>query len=271
MDSVMRSEAIVALEWYIDNGVTDVLLDKAVDRTVVIAPAPAPAPAPAVSSEVRILSRSDTYDQATKLAKSANTLEELKDIIAKFDGIALKKTATNMVFASGNPNASIMVIGDCPVADDDRTGQVFSGEQGHLLDKMLAAIGLDRNSTDNDKSVYLSNILNWRPPGGRTPSASEIEVSLPFIERHIQLIKPEILVFLGGVTAKALLGRSESLSRLRKSWHDYMPQTKGLGLENAKPVSAIATHSIAALIKTPSQKKTAWEDLLSIQDLHKSK
>ncbi len=269
-DSYVHNEAMVALEWYIDNGVSDVLLNEPVDRTKTATPPPIASsieakPAPA------LLSKSDTYEQAIKLASCANTLEELKDAIAKFDGVSIKKTATNMVFAGGNPNAMIMIIGDSPVAEDDRTGTVFSGEQGALLDKMLGCIDLDRNATDKNQSVYLSNILNWRPPGNRNPSNGEIEVSLPFIERHIQLIQPEILVFLGGVTAKALLGRAESLSRLRKTWHDYLPQSKGLISGDIKPIPAIATHSLSALIKTPSQKKTAWDDLLSLQDLHKSK
>ncbi len=279
MNADTHNEIITALQWYVDQGVTDALIDEVIDRTAivdkVIAVDKKTEKMPISKPNTSFLGKLDAYDEALKLANSSNSLEVLQKNILDFDGVTLKKTATNMVFSCGNPNAKIMIIGDAPMADDDRTGTPFSGEQGHLLDKMLACIDLDRNSEDLSKAVYLSNILNWRPPGNRSPLPSEISVSLPFIERHIQLIKPDILVFLGGLAAKSLLGRNESLSRLRKTWHDYIPQTKGLivgggRLNNGgiKPIPAIASHSISALIKTPSQKKSAWEDLLSIQELY---
>ncbi len=253
-----HNEVITALEWYIDNGVTDILLDEVVDRTAVIE-TPAIAKTVAIEPKPTFLGKSDAHEESVKLAKSANSLDDLKNIIAEFDGITLKKTATNMVFSDGNIDAKIMIIGDAPAAEDDRAGIPFSGEQGQLLNKMLGCIDLDRNT------VYLSNILNWRPPGNRSPTPSEIAVSLPFIEKHIQLIKPQILVFCGGAVGKALLGRSESLSRLRKKWHDYTPQTKDFN--SGKPIPTMVTHSISALIKTPSQKKSAWDDLIMLQSL----
>ncbi len=276
---------VAALQWYIDNGVTDTLLDVIVDNTDItvknlnyyqdnlpkyeeniseesLSPAQQPRAIMDIQKQA-LLGKSNAYEEAIRLLNSVKNLKDLKDVIVNFDGIALKRTAMNMVFSDGNPNADIMIIGDAPLADDDRIGTPFSGEQGKLLDKMLNCIDLDRNS------VYLSNILNWRPPGGRSPTPSEIEISLPFIEKHIQIINPKILMFLGGNVGKTLLGRNEGLSRLRKKWHDYIPQTKNFNIDN--PIPAIVTYSLSALIKTPSQKKAAWDDLLMLQSLHKSK
>lgn len=203
--------------------------------------------------------------QAAAAALACNTLEDLKEAIQNFDGISLKKTAMNMVFADGNPEADIMLVGEAPGADEDRAGQPFMGDEGELLDLMLAAIGLSRKNDDMAQSVYLSNVLNWRPPGNRTPNASEIELSLPFIERHIQLAKPKLLVFSGGVAAQSLLSRSEGISRLRKIWHEYEPVCPELQAASSSPIPAIATFHPSYLLRTPAQKRAAWADLLMIK------
>ena len=257
----MQNEIVTALEWYIDSGVIDLLQDEAIDRTKQVK-------APVVIKDTNVaapvfLGKSDACDEAVKLVKSVSTLEELSKAITDFDGIASKKTATNMVFADGNPKAEIMLIGDAPAADEDRAGKPFVGAHGALLDKILGCIDLARDNEDTAKAVYITNVLNWRPPGNRSPTAAEIEVSLPFIEKHIQLIQPKILVICGSFAAKALLGRSESISRLRKSWHDYVPQTKGM---KAAPISAIVTYPPSSLITTPLQKKSVWADMLEIQE-----
>ncbi len=266
-----QREMISALQWYADHGVSDIVLDEPINRFA------EPKSVPSVASTVTqthqpaqqqaaqtFLGKSDAYDEAIKLAKSANSLEELSQAISDFDGIALKKTASNMVFADGNPKASIMIIGEAPEADEDRLGKPFVGASGQLLDKILSCINLDRNAEKAEESVYISNILNWRPPGNRTPSPAEIEVSLPFIERHIQLVKPKILVFCGGVAAKSLLQRSESISRLRKVWHEYLPQTPDLN-DNSEPLQALATYHPSYLLRTPVQKKLVWEDMQNLQ------
>ncbi len=265
----LHSEIITALEWYVDHGVTDVLLDKVIDRTVV-------AELPVVpittnnkitqksSSAPVLLGKSDARIEAVKLAKSATTLEELQATIAEFDGIAIKKTASNMVFADGNSKADIMLIGDAPAADEDRSGKPFVGDHGELLNKILASIGLSRYEQKMAQAVYISNILNWRPPGNRSPTVAEIEVSLPFIERHIQLVNPKVLILCGSVAAKSLLGRSESISRLRKSWHDYKPQTELGGIELSIPT--IVTYAPSSLLKNPLQKKSVWADMLLLRE-----
>jgi DNA polymerase len=156
-----------------------------------------------------------------------------------------------------------MIVGEAPGADEDRLGRPFVGVSGQLLDRILACIGLDRAEGDSLKSVYISNILNWRPPGNRTPTESEIAVSLPFIERHIQLIQPRLLILAGGVSAKALLGSADSISRLRGRFQSYLPQTPELR-PNSTPIPTLATYHPSYLLRTPGQKKLVWADMLMI-------
>lgn len=265
-----------ALGWYLDAGIDEALLDAPQDRRnqapppVAFAPPAADKPGSvakvaAAAPAQAIIPKSDVYDQAVELAKAAMTLEELREAIAGFDGIALKKTATNLVFADGNPNADVMLIGEAPGADEDRAGLPFMGASGQLQDKILACIDLDRTQDDPKKSVYISNILNWRPPGNRSPAPAEIELSLPFIERHIQLAQPKLLILCGGVSAKALLNTEESISKLRKRWHEYTPVTQSLR-SGAQTIPAIATYHPSYLLKTPSQKRAVWADMLAVQE-----
>jgi DNA polymerase len=279
MDALTRNQMVIALQWYTEQGLKTCVLDEAVNRLTLEPEELIPAlvydtPPKNIMGHARktleaqpertFLGRSGAYEEAIRLAKQANSLEDLAKIIAEFDGIALKKTASNMVFAAGNPQAQVMLVGEAPEADEDRQGTPFAGVSGQLLDRILSCIDLSREQNDPQKSVYLSNILNWRPPGNRTPSPAEIEVSLPFIERHIQLVKPKVLILCGGVAAKALLGREQSISRLRNCWHDYVPVTRGLE-EGSKPIAAIATYNPSYLLSTPAQKKLVWEDMLAIQ------
>ncbi len=186
-------------------------------------------------------------------AQSCQTLDDLRQALDAFDGCPLKETAMNLVFADGNPQAPVMLIGEAPGADEDRQGLPFVGVSGQLLDRMIAAIGLNRENT------YISNILPWRPPGNRNPAPDEIAVCLPFIERHIELVHPKILVFIGGVAAKTLLGVKESIGKLRGQWFAY--QSSGL----ARPITARATFHPAYLLRSPGQKRKAWQDLLDIE------
>ena len=257
-----------ALEWYLDHGVDEALADSPNSRTaesqIAVIPDKKPAEISKIrDSEIPILGKSDAAVESARLAAQANTLEELKEAMRAFDGLAIKKTATNLVFCDGNPQSKIMLVGEAPGADEDRLGKPFVGVSGQLLDRILKCIDLDRAEEDPKKSLYISNILNWRPPGNRTPSPAEIEVSLPFIEKHIMLVQPKILILCGGVSAKALLSREEGISRLRKTWHSYKPQTSALGYEGP-PIPAIATYHPAYLLRTPSQKKAVWADMLAI-------
>ncbi len=257
-----------ALEWHLDAGADFAMAEEPgglMRAPEIMAPTPESVKSSVMQAAVSApLGASEARAEAVKLAVAAQDLAGLKAAIAAFDGIGLKDTATNLVFADGNPSAAIMLIGEAPGADDDRAGVPFAaGMQGQLLDKMMGAVGLSRAETDPLSSLYISHVLNWRPPGGRSPVPAEIEVSLPFIERHIQLVKPKILLLSGGIAAKALLGESAGISKLRGRWHSYLPQTPELqgGVE---PILALALFDPAYIIQNPAQKRPLWSDLLGL-------
>ena len=190
---------------------------------------------------------------AVHMAQAAETVDELRRALEKFDGCALKKTATNLVFLDGNPEARIMFIGEGPGAEEDRQGLPFVGPSGKLLDKMLGSIGLDRTK------VLISNTVFWRPPGNRTPTPQETAVCMPFVERLIELVDPKILVALGGPAAKLLLAQSTGVGRLRGKWFPY--STPGLSC----PIEATAMYHPAYLLRSPAQKRDTWKDWLAIK------
>ena len=184
-------------------------------------------------------------------AKSAKTLDELHGILEKFDGCALKTTATQLVFADGNPSARLMFVGEAPGRDEDIDGLPFVGRSGKLLDRMLAAIGLDRTS------VYIANIVPWRPPGNRTPTPQESQICLPFILRQIELADPDILACLGGPSAQALLGIKEGITKTRGRWFTFET--------GKREIRALPTFHPAFLLRSPLQKRFAWRDFLAIK------
>lgn len=288
MSQALKNPLITALQWHIDVGADEAIQDMPNDRTAAVAeiirnigitpsfhpPAGGGAGATRPRGDVSAIGSESGGDligtaqarvEAAKIARACTTLEELKAAIAAFDGLAIRKTATNMVFADGNPAAKVMLVGEAPGADEDRQGKPFVGVSGMLLDKIFKAIGLSRTDEDPVKAVYISNILNWRPPGNRTPSPAEIDISLPFIERHIALAKPDFLILCGGVAAKGLLGSGEAISKLRGKFHDYRPITDGVS-DNTSPIPAIATYHPAYLLRTPSQKKLVWADMLNLRE-----
>lgn len=191
--------------------------------------------------------------QAAALAAAATTAAELRAAIAGFDGCALRETATNLVFADGNPAARIMLVGEAPGAEEDRAGLPFVGPSGQLLDRMLGSIGLDRTG------VLITNILPWRPPGNRTPSETEIAVCLPFVMRHIALVAPDFLLLLGATAARAITGNTQGIRRLRGQWQAL--SVPGLH----EPIPCLPTYHPAYLLRTPLAKREAWADLLDLQ------
>ncbi len=285
MNTMSKNAYISALQWHLDAGADEALADEPVDATALKALSPRgeglgegdikamaagvavkpPSPNPLPAGEKALLGASDARKESVRLAKEAKTLDELREAIAAFDGLGLKKTATNLVFCDGNPLAPIMLVGEAPGADEDRLGKPFVGVSGQLLDKILACIGIDRAQEDPAQSIYISNILNWRPPGNRTPSPAEADVSLPFIEKHIALIKPKLLIFSGGVSTKALMGTDTNISKLRGLFHEYIPQTKELFDEPHAAIPALATYPPSYLLNTPSQKGLVWQDMLMLQ------
>jgi uracil-DNA glycosylase len=186
------------------------------------------------------------------LACAVQNLDELRAAIAAFDGLSIKKTATQMVFADGNPKARVMVLGEAPGAEEDRSGQPFVGPAGQLLDKMLAAIQLDR------QQVFISNVVHYRPPNNRPPSPDEIVLSLPFVLRMVELVRPEFLVCLGGVALKALFDTKDGIMKLRGTWRD-------LPLPDGTAIPTLLTYHPAFLLRTPSYKREAWADLQSLR------
>lgn len=203
------------------------------------------------------VSSTDSIGSAMEIAAACNSLEELKAALERFDGCALKKTAAHTVFADGTPSHRIMFIGEAPGAEEDRLGKPFVGRAGQLLDRMLAAIDLDRR-----KNVYITNVLNWRPPGNRDPSPEEAAMCLPFLRRHIELVAPEVIVLLGGTAARHVLGRTDGIMRLRGHWLEYFAA--------GKMVPVMPTLHPAYLLRQPAHKKLAWHDFQAIDDRVKS-
>ena len=198
---------------------------------------PAPAPEAAIQS-------------AREAARTAPTLETLRALLENFDGCALRHTATRLVFADGNPQARIMFVGEAPGREEDIEGLPFVGRSGKLLDRMIAAIGLDRGS------AYIANVIPWRPPGNRTPTPQETQICLPFIQRQIELVNPDVLVTLGNPSTQTLLSTREGIMKTRGRWFDYDTGTR--------TIRALATFHPAYLLRSPSYKRMAWQDLRSI-------
>jgi DNA polymerase len=195
----------------------------------------------------------DAALSARERAARCASLDEVRAALLAFDGCALKRTATTTVIGDGNPAAPVMLVGEAPGAEEDRQGLPFVGPAGRLLDRMLAAIALDRGG------VYITNVLPWRPPGNRTPTADEIATCQPFVERQIELVAPRLLVLVGGISAKALLSSGEGITRLRGRWLAF--RSGGL----AAPVPTIAIFHPAYLLRQSLAKREAWRDLLEIR------
>jgi DNA polymerase len=192
-------------------------------------------------------------ENARDAARNAASLEDLRAALGRFDGISLRKTATNLVFADGNPEAEIMLVGEAPGADEDRQGKPFVGVSGQLLDRMMAAIGLDRTT------FYITNVCFWRPPGNRKPTEAELAAQQPFVLRHIELVRPKVLVLVGGSSAQILLGTNEGITRLRGRWFEY--RSDGLDA----PIPALPLFHPAYLLRQPELKREAWRDLLKLK------
>jgi uracil-DNA glycosylase len=194
---------------------------------------------------------------ARAFAEASPDLETLRLAMADFEGCALKRTATQLVFADGVPGSRVMLVGEAPGGDEDRIGRPFVGRAGQLLDRMLNSIGLDR------QNVYIANIIPWRPPGNRTPTPQETQMCLPFIERQIHLANPEYLVCLGGSAVRTLLGAERGVMRTRGSWFAY-PR------ESARQIPAMAMLHPAFLLRQPAHKRFAWADMRALASALKS-
>lgn len=194
---------------------------------------------------------------ARELVAKAETLDALRTAIEGFHGCPLRNTARNTVFARGNPAAKVMVIGEAPGRDEDMEGVPFVGPAGHLLDRIFASIGLTPDQ------LYITNVINWRPPGNRSPTQDEIATCLPFIERHIALIKPDVLVLAGDTAARTLLGSSENITKLRGQWADYAVRDAA-GEPTGTTIPALPTFHPAYLLRRTAEKRFVWRDMLAL-------
>jgi len=252
------AEALAALDWYraagVDLAVGEVPVDRFAASQMAARPRPAavvlPADEPAAPETPAIVVNADP-SETRSLAAQATTLDELRAIMEGYDGCVLKKRATQLVFADGNPEAQIMMVGEGPGADEDRIGKPFVGRAGQLLDRMLASIGLDRTK------VYIANMVPWRPPGNRDPSPEELALCTPFLMRQIELVAPKFLVTLGNVPTQSLFQTKTGITRIRGQWRELSINGHG--------VKAIATWHPAYLLRQPAAKAQAWRDLLALK------
>ena len=243
------------LEWQVELGATEAILDAPVNRFSLETKAPKPAPvtAPAAQATVQQASaQPDPAQIAKQMAETAGSLDALQAALAGFEYCELKRGARNLVFSDGNPAAQVMIVGEAPGRDEDQQGKPFVGRAGQLLDKMLAAIGLDRQSQEPANAAYITNVVPWRPPQNREPSPDEIAMLTPFLLRHIALIKPTVVVAMGNISCQALLGK-RGISKLRGQ------------LQNSRDIDVIPMFHPAYLLRNPSAKKLAWADLLMLK------
>ncbi|UYN99573.1 MAG: uracil-DNA glycosylase [Devosia sp.] len=254
-----NAELLSVLDWYRAAGVDLAVGEEPIDRFAQIPPAPATLPQRAKAMQepgqtaAPAAGRAMGGDpgEARKLAASAATLDQLRTILEGYEGCSLKFRATQLVFADGNPEARIMLIGEAPGAEEDRQGKPFVGRSGQLLDRMLGAIGLDRSS------VYIVNTVPWRPPGNRTPTPEEMEICLPFLNRQVELVAPKLVMTLGGPAMQTVFKTSSGIIKMRGKWEKV-----SIGNHD---VDALPTLHPAYLLRNPAAKQMAWRDLLSLK------
>jgi uracil-DNA glycosylase family 4 len=242
------------LDWQVDLGATEAIMDAPVNRYDIPKEAPKIVQPPKVDAPAVISKPAeiDTVAVAAHVANGATDLDALKAALAGFDHCDLKKGARNLVFADGKPNARVMIIGEAPGRDEDMQGKPFVGAAGQLLDKMFAAIGLSRDAEQAEDAIYITNVLPWRPPQNRDPKPEEIAMMLPFLERHVQLVQPDYLVCMGNIACQALIQKT-GITRLRGHW------VEALG----KPIMPM--FHPAYLLRNTAAKREAWADLLDIK------
>jgi uracil-DNA glycosylase len=271
-------DTLTTLNWLVEAGADEAIAEQPVDRLAARAAIPSPLAGEGSSSHVnaknweggsartpppsRVAARPlpqgegesvDAIGSAQAAAANATTLAELRAALEAFDGCALKRTATNTVFADGVAAGRVMLIGEAPGRDEDRVGKPFVGRAGQLLDKMLASIGLDRKT-----NAYITNVINWRPPDNRDPTPEEAASCLPFLRRHIELADPAVIILLGAVAARHVVGVSDGIMKLRGRWMEYRV--------GDRLVPLMPTLHPAYLLRQPAHKKLAWRDLQAVRD-----
>ncbi len=249
------AKAAAALRWWSSAGVTlavdETAHNRFNERTEGIARSEAAVRTRAPEQAREMRSERPIDLPLSRLASSSPDLATLRSNLERFEGCALKRTATQLVFSDGAPGSKVMFVGEAPGGDEDRVGRPFVGRAGQLLDRMLHAVGLNR------QQVYIANVVPWRPPGNRTPTPQETQACLPFVRRQIELAAPEILVCLGGSATQTLLGVREGITRTRGKWFTYE-------CDNGRAIRAFATFHPAYLLRQPGQKRQAWADMRAL-------
>lgn len=244
--------ALAALAWQLDAGADETIGDAPVNRYDLAVETAKPLAAKVSLDAAPALPTADPVAVARAAAGQAATLEALREALASYPHCDLKKGARNTVFADGNSKARVLILGEAPGAEEDREGRPFVGRAGQLLDRMFAAIGLSRTSPDAESALYITNVMPWRPPGNRDPEPAEIAMMLPFVERHIALIDPQVIVVVGNTPLFALTG-AKGILRARGTWAEAL----------GRPLLPM-THP-AYLLRNPAAKREAWADLQSLQ------
>jgi uracil-DNA glycosylase family 4 len=248
-------DAAEALRWLSEMGADEIIGEAPVNRLA----APAPKAATAVVGTATVPAAAPVVVAPGASATQYQSLAEIEAALDGFDACPLKKTATKLCYADGNPSARVMLIGEAPGRDEDIQGKPFVGRSGQLLDRMLAAVGLARTAQDRESAVFITNVIFWRPPGNRTPTEAETQMCLPFLLRTIELQKPDVIVCLGATPAHRLTGRNDGILKLRGKWVTANVSGRNIPL--------LPTLHPAYLLRQPAQKRLAWRDMLSLRQM----
>ena len=256
-------DAALALRWLVAMGAEELIGERPVNRFAV-APQVTPIPVnplvqPAAPVVIPGAAKMLLPPAGTASAANCKTLDDITTALAGFDACPLKKTATRLCFADGNRQARVMLVGEAPGRDEDIQGKPFVGKSGQLLDRMLGAIGLSRNSAEPENSVFITNIIFWRPPGNRTPTEAETLMCLPFVLRTIEILAPDFIVCLGATPTQRLTGKADGILKLRGKW-----MTANVSGRNIPLLPALHP---AYLLRQPNQKRLAWRDLLALRQM----
>lgn len=259
-NDISPEDAAEALLWLAEMGADEAIGEEPVNRLAAAArPAAATAPALSRAPAPAPAAVTGTASATAHPAAACMSLGDIEAALEGFDACPLKKTATRLCFAGGNPAARVMLVGEAPGRDEDIQGKPFVGKSGQLLDRMLAAIGLSREAQDRESAVFITNTIFWRPPGNRTPTEAESQMCLPFLLRTIELQKPDVIVCLGATPAHRLTGRSDGILKLRGNWMTATVSGRNIPL--------LPTLHPAYLLRQSAQKRLAWRDFLSLRQM----
>jgi uracil-DNA glycosylase family 4 len=268
IDDMTPTQAAAALAWLVEMGAEEIVseqpLNRLVEAAVAVQAAPAiqraETPIPPLRAGLPGIAApaGDTVQDARAIAARCQSLQEIAAALAAFDACPLRKTATNLCFADGNPQAHVLLIGEAPGNEEDLQGKPFVGRSGQLLDRMLAAVGLDRRAEDPSRAVLITNTIFWRPPGNRKPTDAETSMCMPFVWRLIEVMQPRLILCAGATPTQRMINMTDGILKLRGRWFSVQA--------GARQIPLLATLHPAYLLRQPAQKRLAWRDLLSLRE-----